>query len=203
MSKEKQENTLQYHKACHYLTFNTVDWVDVFIRPAYKEVIADALNYFVEKCGFTVFAWCLMSNHLHMLAQAKDGSGLAQVEKEFKKVTTQRILEAIDQEPELRRDWMLQRFEQFSHNLKKIERFQLWQSCSNPIFIDFKQVFKLQERLLYIHENPVRDKLTHIPQDYLYSSAGDYAGIRKGPVKVHVINFEDLRRSVVRPDSST
>ncbi|MFT3826134.1 MAG: transposase [Chitinophagaceae bacterium] len=199
MNKEKPDNTSQ--RACHYLTFNTVDWVDIFVRAAYKEIIADSLNYFIEKCGLTVFSWCLMSNHLHMLVQAKDGSGLAQVEKEFKKQTAQRILEAMDQEVDLRRDWMLQRFEQFSHNLKKIERFQLWQSCSNPVFIDFKQVFKLQERLLYIHENPVRDKITASPQDYVFSSAGDYAGVRTGPVQVKVIDFEALRKSIVRPDS--
>ncbi len=33
---------------CSYLTFNVVDWIDVFIRPTYKQIIVDALNYCVE-----------------------------------------------------------------------------------------------------------------------------------------------------------
>ena len=121
--------------------------------------------------------------------------------KDFKKITTTKILEAIDIEPELRRTWMLERFELFSQNLKKIEKFQLWQSCTNPAYIDFKQVYKLQERVLFIHENPVRDGIVENPDDYLYSSARDYAG-KKGLVKVSVINFEALRMSLLKNGSS-
>jgi putative transposase len=194
-----QDNKNLERQDCSYLTFNTVDWVDVFIRPTYKQVITDTLNYFVEKKGFTVYAWCLMTNHLHLLAKAKDGSGLAMIEKEFKKITTNQIMEAFDLEPELRRNWIMQRFENFSQSLKKIEKFQLWQSCSNPTYIDFKQVYKLQERVLHIHENPVRDRVVTNPEDYLYSSAGDYAG-KKGMVRVSVINFEELRKSIIKPN---
>jgi REP element-mobilizing transposase RayT len=193
-----QDNKNLERQDCSYLTFNTVDWVDVFIRPTYKQIITDALNYFIEKKGFTVYAWCLMTNHLHLLAKAKDGSGLAMIEKEFKKMTTNHIMEAFDLEPDLRRHWIMQRFENFSQSLKKIEKFQLWQSCSNPAYIDFKQVYKLQERVLYIHENPVRDKIVANPEEYLFSSAGDYTG-KKGLVKVSVINFEELRRSIIKP----
>jgi putative transposase len=193
----KNKNSSLNQQDCSYLTFNTVDWIDVFIRPTYKQIIADALNYCIETKKFTVYAWCLMTNHLHMLARAHDGSGLAIIEKEFKRLTTTKILEAIDIEPDLRRTWMLQRFEHFSQSLKKIEKFQLWQSCTNPSFIDFKQVFRLQERVLYIHENPVRDGIVASPEHYLYSSAGDYTG-KKGLVNVTVINFEELRMSILK-----
>ena len=199
MSNDMQEYIS--HKACYYITFNTVDWVDIFVRPAYKEIVAETLNYLIAKNGLIVYAWCLMSNHLHMLAQAKEGSVMTQIEKEFKKITTQKILETINQGNELRHEWMLQRFEQCSHDMKKIERFQVWQSCRNPVLIDFSQIFKLQERLLYIHENPVRNLVVSQPQDFIYSSAADYAGIRKGPVKVQLLNFDELRRMLIKPDS--
>lgn len=195
MNKNKNSNLNQ--QDCSYLTFNTVDWIDVFIRPTYKQIIVDALNFCIETKKFTVYAWCLMTNHLHLLARAHDGSGLAMIEKEFKRVTTTKILEAIDIEPDLRRKWMLQRFEHFSQSLKKIEKFQLWQSCTNPSFIDFKQVYRLQERVLYIHENPVRDGIVASPEHYLYSSACDYAG-KKGLVNVSVINFEKLRMAILK-----
>jgi putative transposase len=92
---------------------------------------------------------------------------------------------------------MLQRFELFSQHLKRNEKFQLWQNCSNPSFIDFKQLFRLQERVLYIHENPVRDHIVESPDQYLFSSARDYAG-KKGLVNVSVINFEALRLSLFK-----
>lgn len=199
MHSEKKENPNQ--KTCSYLTFNTVDWVDIFIRPVYKEVITDALNHFISQKGLIVYGWCLMTNHMHLLADCKANSTLALFERDFKKHTTTSILEAIDSEPELRRGWMLQRFEHFSQSLKRIEKFQIWQNCSNPTLIEFKQVFKLQERILYVHENPVRDKIVARPEDYLYSSAIDYSG-KKGLVNVTVINFEQLRMSVLKSGSS-
>lgn len=197
----KQENKSDPgHQDCSYITFNTVDWVDIFIRPSYKQVITDTLNYLIAKRGFTVYAWCLMTNHLHLIARAYDGMGLAAIEKEFKKQTTAAFLEIIDSETDLRKQWMLQRFEQSSQNLRRLEKYQLWQSCSNPTHIDFRQLFKLQERILYVHENPVRDKIVAKPEDYLYSSAGDYAG-QKGMVNVTVINFDELRRSILKSGS--
>ncbi len=194
---KEDNNSVTNQHACHYITFNTVDWIDVFIKPVYKQIIAHTLNEFIIHKGLTVFAWCLMSNHLHLLLQAKDGTGLSIIERDFKKITANRILEAIQMEPELRREWMLWRFEHFTHSLKKIEKYQVWQSCSNPEFVDFKEPFKVREHLGYIHENPVRDRIVFLPEEYVYSSAGDYAG-RKGPVQVKVIDMEGLIRGVMK-----
>ncbi len=66
---------------------------------------------------------------------------------------------------------MLGRFEHFSQSLKKIEKYQVWQSCSNLEFLDFKQPLKVKEYLGYIHENPVRDRIVFLPEDYVFSSA--------------------------------
>jgi REP element-mobilizing transposase RayT len=194
---KEDKNSVTNQHACHYITFNTVDWVDVFIKPIYKRIIANTLNDLIATRGLTVFAWCLMTNHLHLLLQAKDGTGLSMIERDFKRITTTHILEAMDIEQELRRDWMLGRFEHFSQSLKKIEKYQVWQSCSNPEFLDFKQPMKIKEYLAYIHDNPVRDKIVLLPDDYVFSSAGDYAG-RKGPVHVTVIDMEGLIKGVVK-----
>ncbi len=194
---KEDKNSVTNQHACHYITFNTVDWVDVFIKPVYKRIIANTLNDLIATRGLTVYAWCLMTNHLHLLLQAKDGSGLAMIERDFKRITTTHILEAMEMEQELRRDWMLGRFEHFSQSLKKIEKYQVWQSCSNPEFLDFKQPMKVKEYLGYIHENPVRDRIVFLPEDYVFSSAGDYAG-RKGLVHVTVIDMEGLIKGVVK-----
>jgi putative transposase len=194
---KEDKNSVTNQHACHYITFNTVDWVDVFIKPVYKRIIANTLNEFIATRGLTVFAWCLMTNHLHLLLQAKDGTGLSMIERDFKRITTTHILEAMEMEQELRRGWMLERFEHFSQSLKKIEKYQVWQSCSNPEFLDFKQPMKVKEYLGYIHDNPVRDRIVLLPDDYVFSSAGDYAG-RKGPVHVTVIDMEGLIKGVVK-----
>jgi putative transposase len=195
MSEKKEQKADP--QACSYITFNTVDWVDIFVRPVYKQIIVDELNCYIVSKGLIVYAWCLMSNHLHLLARNSDPGGLARIERDFKRVTTNKILEALEDETDLRKDWMLNRFEQCSHSLKRLEKYQVWQTCSNPSFIDFKEVFKLKEKVLHIHENPVRDRIVDKPEDYVFSSARDYAGA-KGLVRTSVIDFKELLKLMIR-----
>ena len=194
--EEKKEKRVD-PKACSYITFNTVDWVDIFIRPVYKQIITDVLNSFIVSKGLIVHAWCLMTNHLHLLARCDDPGGLAHIEKEFKKITTNNILEAVDTETDLRKSWMLERFEHCSQSLKRIEKFCVWQSCTNPSCISFREPFRLKEKVLHIHENPVRDKIVDQPEHYLYSSARDYAGV-KGLVRITAIDFNEVLKSMIK-----
>ena len=176
-------NHSEGRQACYFITFSTVDWVDIFIRPVYKQVIVHTLNHFIEHKGLTVYAWCLMSNHLHLLICAEEGQSIAEVEKEYKNFTTQKILEAIDTEPELRKTWMLDRFEHFSHLFSLSKKFQVWQTCSSPVHIELSKTDILLEHFDHIHENPVRDRIVDSAPEYIYSSARDYSGM-KGLVHV-------------------
>jgi REP element-mobilizing transposase RayT len=172
--------------ACYVLTLNTVDKIDVFVRPAYKQVVADALNYFIDAQGLTVYSWCLMSSHLHLVVRTKDGTAPAYFERDFKKLTTPQILKTLEMEMDFRREWMMRHFEEYGKPLRRIEKFHLWQNCSSPLRIDGQQPRALLDRILHIHENPVREKIVELPEAYIFSSARDYAGIQ-GLVKVKVV----------------
>jgi len=177
--------------ACYFLTLNTVDKIDVFVRPAYKQVIVEALNYFIQAQGLHVYAWCLMSSHLHLLVRTREGANPAIFERDFKKYTTPEVLKAVEMEMDLRREWMLQRFEEYSKSLKRIEKFHLWQNCSSPLRIDHEQPRLLPDRIEHIHENPVREGIVELPEAYIYSSARDYAGIH-GLVNVKVVRQKGI-----------
>ncbi len=180
MNSENNTYSKQYG---YFITFNTVDWVDVFIRPVYKQVIVHTLNHFIDNKGLNLFAWCLMTNHLRLVAQAKDGFEIPEIEKEFKTFTTNKILEALDTEPETRRDWMMKRFENVGSILTLNKKFHVWQNTNNPVFIDMKKTDQLIDHISFIHENPVRDRFVDSASEYPYSSARDYAGM-KGLVKI-------------------
>ncbi len=171
------ENIFPAKQACYFLTFNTVDWVDIFIRPVYKQIIVHSLNYFIDHKGLNVYAWCLMTNHLHLLAQARDNNVIAEIEKEYKSFTTKKILQDIDSEPDARKSWMMEHFENFGNILGFMKKFHVWQTSSNPVFIDMRKKETLLEYVEYIHANPVRDRIVDTDSDYLYSSARDYSGM--------------------------
>jgi putative transposase len=68
-SKYKIDN----HQALHFITFARVQWVDALSRPLYKDVIVDSMKYCQKEKGLLVYAWCIMSNHIHLIASAKEG----------------------------------------------------------------------------------------------------------------------------------
>jgi REP-associated tyrosine transposase len=177
--------------SCYFLTLNTVDKIDVFVRPAYKQAIADALNYFVEMQWVSIYAWVLMSSHLHLLLRPKEASAPAYFERDFKKYTTPLVLKAMEMEMDFRRDWMMQHFENYSKSLRRIEKFHLWQNCSSPVRIDCRQPRCLLDRIAHVHENPVRERIVDQPEAYVFSSARDYAGMR-GMVNVRVVQQQGL-----------
>jgi putative transposase len=196
-----EEHTILEQQGCCYLTLNVVDWIDIFIRPVYKQVIVESLNYFIDKKGLTVYAWCLMTNHLHLMVQANQGFGLSSLINDLKKFTSRLILEDIDVEPDSRREWMLEKFQHASNSLKLLEKFQVWQTSINPIYIDLHNTSIVRSQLDYIHSNPVRDRIVILSEDYLYSSASDYAGI-KGLVNVKLITEKQETDFLLRHLSS-
>jgi len=177
--------------SCYFLTLNTVDKIDVFVRPAYKQVIADALNYFIETHGLVIYAWALMSSHLHLVIRPKEATAPAYFERDFKKYTTPVILKALEMEIDFRREWMMRHFEDYGKPLRRIEKFHLWQNCSSPLRIDCSQPKVILDKIAHIHENPVREMIVEQPEAYVFSSARDYAGIR-GLVNVRVVQQQGI-----------
>jgi putative transposase len=177
--------------ACYFLTLNIVDKIDLFVRPAYKQVISDALNHFIRTQGHYLYSWCLMGSHLHLVLRTREGMAPAYFERDFKRYTTRALLKTIEMEMDLRRDWMLQRFEEYGKSLRRLEKYTLWQNCSGPLRIENDQPRLLMDRIAHVHENPVREGIVDQPEEYLFSSARDYAGIR-GLVAVQVVQPQGL-----------
>lgn len=164
-------------RACYFVTFNTIGWVDVFIRPVYKQVIVHSLNHFIRQQQLSVYGWCLMTNHLHLAMQTNGLYNMATFEEEYKQFTTGKILEAIETEPVSRRKWMMDVFREPGHFFSHARKLNLWQRVNNSVYIDTSQSSQLAEHIEYMQQSPVRDRIVETAADYLYSSARDYAGL--------------------------
>lgn len=168
----------------YFLTFTVTDWVDVFTRKDYKFIITDSLNFCVENKGLEIFAWCLMSNHLHIVCRAEENYKISDIIRDFKKFTAKAIIREIEKIPESRRDWLLYKFEYAGKFDNRIKNYKFWQETNHAILLDDNK--KIEQRINYTHENPVRALIVSEPQEYLFSSARDYAG-ENGYVKVEII----------------
>ena len=157
----------------YFLTMTVVDWVDVFTRPNYRHVIVEALRHCQQHKGLELYAWCLMSNHLHLIARAAEGKNLSDILRDFKRFTSRAITEAVQRDPESRRQWMLHRFGYNARVDVKSQTFKFWQDGNEAKELNSVD-FTLQ-KLHYLHQNPVRAEIVAEAEHYLYSSASNYA----------------------------
>ena len=169
----------------YFTTSTVVDWMDVFTRPLYKQVVVKSLEYCQQHKGHDIYAWVLMTNHLHMIVGVRGTDSVADVLRDFKKFTSKGIVKAILENPqESRVSWLLDRFEFRAAYDKKITGHKFWQDDNHV-----EQIYSVdfyRQKLEYIHQNPVRQEFVSRPEDYLYSSARNYAGM-KGLLDVIVV----------------
>ncbi|MGK7390789.1 MAG: REP-associated tyrosine transposase [Candidatus Cyclobacteriaceae bacterium M2_1C_046] len=166
-----------------YLTITVVEWIDVFTRDSYCYIIVKSLNYCIEEKGLTVYSWVIMSNHLHLIVSSKNGD-LSDVIRDFKKFTASTILKEIDTKYESRRNWMMWIFKSKGEKNSRNKKYQFWKQDNHPEELE-TNAFK-DQKLNYIHMNPVKAGIVDEPEHYRWSSARDYAGI-KGLVKVEFL----------------
>jgi REP element-mobilizing transposase RayT len=154
--------------ATYYITPTIVDWVDVFSRKIYRDIVVDALNFYISKRELVVYGYVIMTNHMHLIVRSKNGT-LSDTIRDLKKYTSRKISDTIIATPESRREWILHRFEWNATTNQRSTNRQVWTHENHPIHIETKPFF--DEKLNYLHENPVRAGWVEVADHYVYSSA--------------------------------
>jgi len=161
------------HESAYFMTLTVVGWVDVFTRNNHRMAVVEALRYCQQNKGLELFAWCLMSNHLHMIARAKEGFTLPEIIRDLKKHTAKQIIGQIMKQPESRREWMLAIFKAEADRLKRISGYKFWQDGFQPKELHSNRF--IAQKVRYIHSNPVSEGLVEHPEEWIFSSAKNYA----------------------------
>ena len=161
--------------AIYFLTFQVVAWVDIFTRKRYKDILVESFNYCIQQKGLNVNAWCMMSNHVHLIARAKENYLMQDILRDYKKFTSKLILKTIEENPqESRKEWMLKYFNEAGIANSNNQKYQFWQQDNHPIELWSNAV--IDQKIDYVHCNPVAAGIVEKPEEYIYSSARDYCG---------------------------
>jgi len=179
---DKQGYQIRDQEAIYYLTFQVVGWLDIFTRKRYRDIVIESLAFCQLQKGLKIHAWVIMSNHIHCILSSENGT-LSNTIRDFKRHTSKQIIESIQYENESRREWLLHQFKYFASLHKRNSLFQVWTHENHPIELHGKM---FEQRLDYIHDNPVKAGLVWNAEDYMYSSAIDYAG-GKGLLEISYI----------------
>ncbi|MEJ6981999.1 transposase [Pedobacter sp. P351] len=73
-----------------------MNWIDVFNRECYKQILIESLNFCIKEKGLILHAWIIMSNNVDLIASAKEGFELAAIIRDFKKFTSRMVIESIE-----------------------------------------------------------------------------------------------------------
>ena len=169
MSRSYRVFTEQHY--AYFVTWTLVDWVFLFDKDSYRQIILDSLNYLREAKKTQLNAFVIMASHVHAILWPDIGINLSDVVRDFKRFTSRKISEEAERENATD---ILTIFEKArsKNRAQAISTYQVWQEGSHPEAI-FTEKFARQ-KMDSIHMNPVRAGLVETPDQWLYSSARAY-----------------------------
>ncbi len=169
----------------HFLTMTVVGWADIFSRQIYRDIVLQSMKYSMENKSLIVYAYVIMTNHIHCIWQAKN-SNLSDIVRDFKKFTSSQIVKMIQSNIESRSEWLKIIFEYHAKFNNNNSFNQVWQNGNRPIELQSPKFFR--QKLDYIHLNPVRAGWVKKPEEYLYSSATNYI-TNTGLIEVTILDL--------------
>ena len=159
----------------YFVTSTVVRWIDLFTRDVYRQILIDSLAYCQDVKGLDIYAWVIMTNHMHMIAGCHGELTMGDIMRDFKSFTSRSVKDTLRENmTESRQDWLLWMFERAGKYNPNNKDFQLWQQDSHPVLMDTRE--KVHQRLHYTHYNPVTAGFVVEPEHWRWSSAIDYCG---------------------------
>jgi putative transposase len=153
----------------YFITFSTVEWIDVFTRIDYQEILADSIRYCQQHKGLLLYCYCIMTNHVHCIASREQGT-ISDLLRDMKSFTAKRIIDSIRSNlKESRKLWMMEKFHWNGKISSQEQTYQFWQHENHPFELFSTEMF--QQKRNYIHENPVRAGFVDQAWKWRWSSA--------------------------------
>ena len=156
----------------YFISFATINWIDIFVREVYFSLIVDSLVYCQKNKGLILHAFCIMPSHLHLIFSSSldDPSGFM---RDFKTFTSKELQKHILSNPqESRKEWIEIAMKNAARTKSNVKNMQFWQQNNKAIELWSNVV--LDQKLDYIHNNPVNSGFVSSPEHWKYSSASSY-----------------------------
>ncbi|MCC8427069.1 transposase [Mucilaginibacter sp. UR6-11] len=153
-----------YHP--QFFTATILEWKYLLKDDIYKDIIIKSLLFLKNEGSIVVYAFVIMPNHIHLIWQIQDGYKQENIQLRFLKFTAQQFkFRLMDTNDKRLNDFLVD---------TKDRRYQFWERNSLAIDLWTPEVFN--QKLDYIHTNPLQDKwqLVEAPEDYNYSSMNFY-----------------------------
>ncbi len=151
-----------------YITSNIYHRMKIFTRPSFIIPIIDSLNYYRYQYSSKLLGYVIMPDHIHLLIWPQNEQNVTDFMRDIKRFTSGRITRQAKLEGKI--DWV-KKFEESGDETSRAE-FKVWQDSFWEQDIYTRKF--LEQKLNYIHLNPVRAGIAETAESYFYSSYGNY-----------------------------
>jgi putative transposase len=155
---------LQTQNQPEYITATIKDWNHLLAEDDYKMLIINVLKNLVLDEKIELYAFCIMINHVHIIWHLSDKIKDSEIRKYFFENTAKKFKTKLEKENPA----FLAKFK----STQKDRSFHFWKRRPLATELFTKAVF--DQKLEYIHNNPVAANLVKDATDYRFSSAKFY-----------------------------
>ncbi len=153
------------HQYPQFFTSTCLEWKYLLANDNYKKIIIEDLKWLVNHHWIKIYCFVIMPNHLHYIWHVHPSLIYQKVKGSHLRNTAQKIKNdlIVNNEQKI--------LDQFYVGAKD-RAYQFWER--NPLSTDLYSPHVIQQKMNYIHANPIRKNLCQAAEDYIYSSAEYY-----------------------------
>ena len=149
----------------YFVTGTIIRWTPIFAKEVYRNIVIDSLNWHINSQRMKLFAFVIMSNHLHWISFPLQPNTINDNIWSFASFTAHEMLG----KARINNDkTCLQIFSKYTDHDKS---HKIWKNFQAKNI--FSQGFLLQ-KMEYIHNNPLDKNILRSRADYPFSSARYY-----------------------------
>ncbi|TAE79339.1 MAG: transposase [Bacteroidetes bacterium] len=164
----------------YFLTMTIVEWIDLFTRECYADILVDSIKYCQHHKGLEIYAYVIMPSHAHLIASCE--GNLSHILRDMKEHTSKLFIkEIIDNKQESRKEWLLDKLTTSKPTKTGKPSYRVWQEGNYPIELYSDRFIAQKEH--YIHMNPVVAGIVSQPHHYRLSSACEDSPIKVLPIR--------------------
>ncbi|HTA26763.1 MAG TPA: transposase [Bacteroidia bacterium] len=172
------ESYKTYADGLYFVSFSVVGWIDVFTRRNYQDILVDSISFCQANKNLKIYCYCIMPSHVHFITYSENGE-LSNILRDFKSFTSKKMIKTIEENiQESRREWMLNQFQWHGKISPHKQTMQFWQQSNHPFYLYSNKM--IQQKVNYIHTNPVEAGFVNQPHEWRLSSANP-----ESPVKLN------------------
>jgi putative transposase len=161
-----------------FITSSVQNWIKIFESEIYINILIDAIKYNQKNKYLDIYSYVIMKDHFHMVCKSNQ---LSNIISSIKSYSAKKIIEQLKTDNEIE---LLNQFENNKLKGKTDRQYQIWQEGFHPEEIISEEMFN--QKVEYIHYNPVKKEYVKDINNWKYSSFSDYEFGKIGLIELNL-----------------